>query len=265
MAETVNGRKITLGRLCERMKLLTGGTAPNMALEVLSRLEEEELVAGALEERRIRVTEAEVEAELSKLAGATGGAEQGLTAEVLRTEAVARANKRKLVDALGRVEPTSAELKIELLRLEREANRRKVDVEGWIARVGANAPSEAVHAAERDALKLATALRRGERPGTTALTRLPSFELAEGDGEPELEELLLRQPSGGAWQLPVRTRAGWVVARATPSKHTAPGQAPTEEDARRGAAEQKRKAEERRILDELRERAAIVLHVTVDE
>jgi hypothetical protein len=257
IAATVNEYPIAVAQLCDRLKFLTGGTSPAAGRQVLEQMVEAELFIGALEDRGIEVTEGEIDAELRELATGTEAAKQfaasDLAHEQLRASAHERIARRKLIDALGRLEPSASDLRAAAPRAKIMAT-----VEGWIARLPGNASNEANARAQANATAGHESLERGVEPVQAGLARLPPFELTPDSGEPALEAVMFA-PGGAQWQPPVRTRAGWVVARALSVERVEPTTDQT--DLRRAAEAQVRQREERRILAELQASAEIVRYV----
>lgn len=255
VAATVDDRSIEVTQICERLRFLTGDTSPAAGRQVLDQLIEAELFIAALEDRGIRISEADIDAELSKLAtdmGAVGQPAPRAHSE-LRASAHERVARRLLVDALGRLEPTAADLRAAVPQAQTSAT-----VEAWIARLPGNASSEASTRAQQSATAGLERLQRGEEPLQPGLTQLPSFNLAQGSGEPALEAALFA-PGGSRWQPPVRTRAGWVVARAVSIDRVKPSA--DQQDVRSAAEARVRQREEQRILNELRAAATILRFV----
>lgn len=254
VAATVDDRAINVAQVCDRLRFLTGGTSPAAGRQVLDQLIEAELFIGALEDRGIPISEADISAELSKLTVETGVVDHAAPADVARSELKASAHervaRRMLVDAIGRLEPSAADLRAAVPRAQANAT-----VEAWIARLPGNASNEASTRAQKSAAAGLESLQRGEEPLLQGLTQLPSFDLAQGSGEAALEAVVFA-PGGSQWQQPVRTRAGWVVARAISIERARPS---ADQQALRAAAVARvRQREERRILDELRTAATIV-------
>jgi hypothetical protein len=220
----------------------------------LEQLIDAELCFGALEERGVQISEADISVEASKLSNDTGVVSQEIPADLARSELRASARervaRRLMVDALGHLEPTAIDLKVVEPRPQDIAT-----VEAWIARLPGNASSEASARAQKNAAAGLESLLRGEEPG---LTRLPAFDLARGSGEPTLEAAVFA-PGGSQWQQPVRTRAGWVVARAVKIERVQPNV--DQQDVRSAAVTRMRQREEQRILHELRAAATIVRFV----
>ena len=257
VAATVNDRPISVARVCERLRFLTGATSPAAGRQVLEQLVEAELVSSALEDRGMSVTEGDLDAELRTLDPDAAGASQAASSDVARSELRASARervaRRMLVDALGQLEPSAADLRAVVSRSKVIAT-----VDAWIARLPGNASDDASAKVRANANAGLDRLRQGADPSREGLARLPSFELTQGSGEPALDAALFA-PGGSDWQAPVRTRAGWVVARAVSVQRVQSGA--EQDDPRRAALARVRHSEERRILDDLRAAAAIVRYV----
>jgi hypothetical protein len=257
LAATVSDQPIAVTQLCDRLRFLTGGTSPAAARQVLEQLIEAELFIGALEERGVQVGEADIDAEAKKLAtdkGVAGpAAPTDLTRAELRSVAHERLARRLLVDTLGELEPSAADLRAAVPRAQASAT-----VEAWIARLPGNASNDASAQAQKRAAAGLESLVRGEDPVQQGLTQLASFDLTQGSGEPALEAAVFA-PGGSQWQQPVRTRAGWVVARAVSIERVKPNA--DQQDVHSAAVARVRHREEQRILDELRSAATIVRFV----
>jgi hypothetical protein len=256
VAATVNDRAIDVAQVCDRLRFVTGGASPAAGRQVLEQLIEAELFIGALEDRDIQISEADIDAELSKLASdpsIVGHAPADLAHPELRASAHERVARRILVDTLGSLQPSATDLRAVEPRAQASAT-----VEAWIARLPGNASSEASTKAQKSAAAGLESLQRGEEPLQQGLTRLPSFDLTQGSGEPALEAVVFAT-GGSQWQQPVRTRAGWVVARAVSIERVQP--ISDVRDVRNAAKARVRQREEQRILNELRAAATIVRFV----
>jgi hypothetical protein len=256
VAATVNDRAIDVAQVCDRLRFVTGGASPAAGRQVLEQLIEAELFIGALEDRDIQISEADIDAELSKLASdpsIVGHAPADLAHPELRASAHERVARRILVDTLGSLQPSATDLRAVEPRAQASAT-----VEAWIARLPGNASSEASTKAQKSAAAGLESLQRGEEPLQQGLTRLPSFDLTQGSGEPALEAVVFAT-GGSQWQQPVRTRAGWVVARAVSIERVQP--ISDVRDMRNAAKARVRQREEQRILNELRAAATIVRFV----
>jgi hypothetical protein len=257
-AATVNERPIEVVQVCNRLRFLTGGSSPAAGRQVLEQLIEAELFIGALEDRGMQISEADIRAELSRLAGDTGAANQAAAAadlarSELRASARERVARRLLVDALGHLEPTATDLRAAAPRPHDNAV-----VEAWIARLPSNASNEASARAQRNAAAGWESLLKGDEPLQQGLSRLPSFDLVQGSGEPALEAAVFA-PGGSQWQRPVRTRAGWVVARAVSIERVQRGS--DQSELHHAAETLVRQREEQRISSALRAAATIVRFV----
>lgn len=252
VAATVNGRPITVARVCERLLFLTGSTSDaSRAAEVLDVLVDAELVASALAARGIEVPAARVDAETRAIDPGTGRP----THPQLATVARERAALGVLVEHSAHLEPTADDLSAVTSR----GRGATATVDAWIARVPGDASEEDEHAAEAAATSALERLRADRDPSAPGLAHLEAFELEAGQGESELEAAMLG-PDGEKWQGPLRTRAGWVVARATGVDRDPMPRDPRI-DPRQAAAVLVRKREEDRILGELRAAASVERYV----
>ena len=255
----MDGRELSVERLCAALRRMTGQTGATLARSILDRMIAAELVSVALAARGVVVSDTDVAAELARLpAEATKPetlAAQGIDLELLRSELRERLERRRLVDTLGDLAISEGDVDAELATMS--AARAAVMVDGWLLRVAPNAAAARQASAKQQIEAASAALRKGTEPA--GLEKLAPMRVDHGGAEPELEARVFAPGAGAGWQRPVRTRAGWVIARVVGPADAAA--APSRDEARRAALARQRVREEQRLVQALRARAEVQEHV----
>jgi hypothetical protein len=273
---------VSAADLCGEFLVLAGKkarvTTPierGIARQTLERMLDEQLIAAALAEDHTAVTEADVDAGFAELDVHDPARpslteqlkRQGVDVAVVRRELRRRLQRTRLVEHRGQTEPKQAEVVQEYqghpeLYVKPGGGTK---VQGYLSRVAPHASAEADQKAHKTAEAFALAARTQD-PAAMLLKDKPEtlapFVVEAGGLEPGLAAALANV-APGQWILPVRTKAGWLVAKVL---ERVQGQRLELAEASPSIVvrlrELKRVAEEKRILATLR--AAAHLEILVD-
>lgn len=295
---TINGQEIRAERFNAELARLVGDLdrvpaerVSQQARALLDRMIEAELVRQALAAAGGEVKEGAIDEELgrgARPAAGKAGAElekelrrQGLTLSDVREQIRDRLARRRLLELRSQLAISDAEVRSEYEREPaRFARPEQARVRVWIAAAPAGAaagtgtgavsataaagegPSERARMA---ASAFATAVLGGADPAAAAaahgLTGRPAFDLSRDSKEAELVTAVMALTPGG-YSAPVRTRAGWAVARLQERRPAEPRSFDeAQADVRKALQGQRRRTEEGRLRAELRQGARIVEHV----
>ncbi|MBI5609997.1 MAG: peptidyl-prolyl cis-trans isomerase [Deltaproteobacteria bacterium] len=282
--DVARGTKVTVSAadLCADYLRLTGKTGRvteaidrRIARDTLDRLLDERLVAAALAEAHTAVSAEEVDAGLARLhmadptrpEAAEQLKRQGVDVAVVRREVKKRLELERLLTLRAVTEPIDSEIMAEYqAHPERYVKGGvRVSVQAYLARLPRDATPEAVAKALGQAQTFATAVQKQEpdklAPQLRTVAPLPPFDITDGELEPDLAQAVQKlQP--GQWTPPVRTRAGWMVAKVLDRKTGEPR--PLREVAAQIVVrlrESRRVSEGKRVLAALRAEAEIAILV----
>jgi parvulin-like peptidyl-prolyl isomerase len=279
----VNGQPIPADRFNEDFDRLvgTGVKVPadrvkHIARNVLNRLVDSELRAQAIRRENITLTDTEfgraLDAEMARFRTQSGKLDETRLTRFLdrnqqsreRFEQLVRerALTRKLVEKLGRVRVTDAEIKAFY-----DANPKawvapeSRDVRPIVFRVPTNGDEATLKKAEQEATAAAEALRKGEDFETVSAryneTPLEPIHLIRGSKERELVKVAFKLRLGEVSD-PVRTRWGYYVLRLVDkSERRSRSFEEVRVEIRDNLRERKRYIEDRKLVQELRKTATI--------
>lgn len=263
----IDARPVAAAAFCAELLVLTGGASPTattMTRQQASALREQfidaALVEDALNRAHAEITDAEVEAALAKRASPQ------LDDPALRAVVRGQLRRRLALARLATLAP-SAPVTEDELRAEYDAHPEQwnagghVELETYLARPAA-ATSAASDAAQARALRFLQ--HRGEESDPVAarqekLEHRAQVALRADGGETALWQATARL-APDMWTEPVRTTAGWVVARVIA---VLPGEPRTllavRADVERVIKERRRVAAEASLARELRTHARVAL------
>lgn len=281
---TVNGRDIPAEKFNTEFERLVGRSTKvpadrmrRIAQNVLNRLIEQELRDQAIRNENIQLTDAEMEDAWKEFLGRfrkNDGQldEAALQAEVQRSRGTMESVREqirqqrlghKLVEKLGKVEVSEADLKafydVNPSAWTETASR---DVRPILIRVPPDASAADKQKAEDKAQQASAALKKGQDFEQVAKQfsdgPLPPIHLTRASAEPELEPVAFELKVGEVSK-PIQTRWGWYVLRLIEkNEQRLRSYAEVREEIRNQLTTRRSYTEERRILQELRKKAEIV-------
>lgn len=277
-AATSTKGSVTAAAVCGEFQLLVGKKGKittevdrSLARHTLQRMVDDLLVAAALVDDDIVVTDAQIDAAIAALHIGDPGqpaAKADLKRHGVDMSVVRREVRRRLQLQALRAARAPSSVSDAAMRDEYQAHPERylkggmrTTVQAYLARVPPNAPAKVDNSAKERATAFAAAVRSQEldtlRPDQRQLTKLADFEIATDEQEPELTAAL-KPLNVGQWTGAVRTRAGWMVCKVLSRK--AGVLRPLEEVKDRirvRVAETERIIDERRLLQGLRAAADI--------